>query len=72
MIDEALVGVDAADVNDTTDGAVVSTAMLLVSAMFAPVGSDVDVIALPAVSSTVPAANDETVRSDVVWLEPTV
>ena len=68
----AFVGDDCAEVNDTTDGAVVSIAMSLVSAMFAPAGSVVDVIAFPAVSSTVPTVYEETVRSDVVWLAPTV
>ena len=51
----ALVGVDCDEVNDTTVGDVVSMAMLLVSAMFAPVGSAVDDIAFPARSATVPA-----------------
>ena len=67
-----MVGLDWLDVNETTDGTVVSTAILLVSAMFAPVGKAVDVIALPAASRTVPTVNEDTVRSEVVWFAPTV
>ena len=52
--DVAWVAAACADVNETIEGDVVSTAMLLVSAMFAPAGSVVDVIALPARSLTVP------------------
>ena len=62
--DVALVGVDWADVNDVTLGAVVSMTIAYEPAMLlVPVGTDVDVIALPAVSRTVPMVKLETVRS---------
>ena len=54
MNDVELLAPDVVDVNETTDGTVVSMAMLLVSAMLAPLGSVVDVMALPARSATVP------------------
>ena len=49
-----------------TVGAVVSMTIAFVFATFAPAGSAVDVIALPAVSATVPMVKLVTVRSDVV------
>jgi hypothetical protein len=49
-----------------TEGAVVSIMIALRSAMLAPAGSVVDTIALPAVSTTVPAVKLATVRSDEV------
>ena len=64
MNDVALVGVDWAEVNDVTLGAVVSMKIAYEPAMLlVPVGTDVDVIALPAVSRTVPMVKVETVRS---------
>ena len=56
-----------------TVGAVVSITIALAPAMlFVPVGTVVDVIALPAVSATVPIVKLETVRSDEVCDAPTV
>ena len=52
--DDAFVGVVCADVNEETDGPVVSMMMLLVSAMLAPDGRVVEVMALPEGSATVP------------------
>ena len=50
-----------------TVGAVVSIIIALAAAiLFAPVGTVVDVIALPAVSATVPIVNEFTVKSDDV------
>ena len=69
----ALVGVDCADVKLDTVGAVVSTTIALAPAMlFRPDGTVVDVIALPAVSATVPIVKLETVRSEDVSDAPTV
>ena len=66
-------GVDCADVKLDTVGAVVSITIALTPAMlFTPVGTVVDVIALPAVSATVPIVKLETVRSDDVCDAPTV
>ena len=48
---------------DDTVGAVVSITIALASATLEPIGSAVDVIALPAVSATVPMVKLETVRS---------
>ena len=50
--------------NDDTVGAVVSTTIALAPAMlFRPDGAVVEVIALPAVSATVPMVKLETVKS---------
>ena len=66
-------GVDCADVKLDTVGAVVSTTIALTPAMlFPPDGTVVDVIALPAVSATVPIVKLETARSDDVCDAPTV
>ena len=54
MNDVELLDPEVADVKETTDGEVVSIAMLLVSAILAPLGNVVDVMALPARSATVP------------------
>ncbi len=68
-----LVGEACADVNDETVGAVVSTTSALAFAtLFALSGIEFDVIALPAVSRTVPMVNDVTVRLDVVSVASTV
>ena len=65
--DEEFVGDDCDDENDDTVGAVVSITIALLPAMlFAPEGTDVDVIAFPAVSATVPIVNELTVKSDDV------
>ena len=70
---DAFVGVDCADVKLETVGAVVSTTIAFAPAMLlAPEGTVVDVIALPAVSATVPIVKLETVRSDDVCDAPTV
>ena len=70
---DAFVGVDCADVKLDTVGAVVSTTIAFDPAMLlAPVGTVVDVIALPAVSATVPIVKLETVRSDEFCEAPTV
>ena len=62
--DVAFVGDAWALVKLDTDGAVVSTTIAFAPAMlFAPVGTVVDVIALPAVSATVPIVKLDTVRS---------
>ena len=51
-------------VNDDTVGAVVSITIAFAPAMLlVPLGAVVDVIALPAVSATVPIVKLETVRS---------
>ena len=64
MNDVALVGVDWAEVNDVTLGDVVSMTIAYEPAMLlVPVGTAVDVIALPAVSRTVPMVKLETVKS---------
>jgi hypothetical protein len=69
----ALVGVDCADEKLDTVGAVVSITIALAPAiLLAPDGTVVDVIALPAVSATVPIVKLETVRSDDVCDAPTV
>ena len=69
----AFVGVDCVDVKLDTVGAVVSTTIALAPAMLlAPDGTVVDVIALPAVSATVPIVKLDTVRSDDVSDAPTV
>ena len=61
---DAFVGDEAADVNDETVGAVVSMMIALAPSMlFVPDGTVVDVIALPAVSATVPIVKLDTVRS---------
>lgn len=64
IIPDVDVTTDAANV---TVGAVVSTIIALAPAiLLAPVGTVVDVIALPAVSATVPIVNELTVKSDDV------
>jgi hypothetical protein len=69
----APVGVAVTAVKLDTVGAVVSITIALEPAMlFAPVGTVVDVIALPAVSATVPIVKLDTVRSDEVSPAPTV
>jgi hypothetical protein len=69
----ALVGVDCADVNDETVGAVVSITIAFAPAMlFTPVGTVVDVIALPAVSATVPIVKLDTVKSAEFCADATV
>jgi hypothetical protein len=56
-----------------TVGAVVSTTIALAPAMLlAPVGTVVEVIALPAVSATVPIVKLDTVRSAEDWPDATV
>jgi hypothetical protein len=70
---DAFVGDETAEVNDETVGAVVSTTIALAPAMLlAPDGTVVDVIALPAVSATVPIVKLDTVKSADVWLLATV
>ena len=70
---DAFVGDETADVNDDTVGAVVSTTIALAPAMlFTPVGTVVDVIALPAVSATVPIVKLDTVRSAEFCVAATV
>jgi len=72
MLDE-FVGDETADVNDDTVGAVVSMTIALAPAMLlVPDGTVVEVIALPAVSATVPIVKLDTVRSDDVCDAPTV
>ena len=57
----------AADAANVTVGAVVSMTIAFAPAMLlAPVGTVVDVIALPVVSATVPIVNELTVKSDDV------
>jgi hypothetical protein len=59
--------------NDDTVGATPSTTIALAPAMLlAPVGTVVEVIALPAVSATVPIVKLDTVKSADVWLLATV
>jgi hypothetical protein len=61
------------DENDETVGAVVSITIAFAPAMlFTPVGTVVDVIALPAVSATVPIVKLETVRSAEFCADVTV
>jgi hypothetical protein len=55
------------DEKDAMVGAVVSTTTLLESAMFAPLGKSVDVIALPAPSATVPMVKLSTFNIAAVW-----
>jgi hypothetical protein len=70
---DAFVGDEAADVNDATVGATPSTTIALAPAiLFAPVGTVVEVIALPAVSATVPIVKLDTVRSAEDWPDATV
>jgi hypothetical protein len=68
-----LVGVEFAEVNDTTVGAVVSMTIADVPAMlFDPEGTAVEVMALPAASATDVMVNDDTVRSADVSPAPMV
>ena len=58
---------EAEEAANVTVGAVVSIIIALAPAiLLAPVGTVVDVIALPAVSTTVPIVNELTVKSDDV------
>jgi hypothetical protein len=70
---DAFVGDAAAEVNDDTVGAVVSTTIAFAPAiLLAPDGTVVDVIALPAVSASVPIVKLDTVKSDEFCEAPTV
>jgi hypothetical protein len=61
------------DANVTTVGATASITIALAPAiLLVPVGTVVDDIALPAVSSTVPMVNEETVKSADDWPAATV
>ena len=61
------------EVNAVTVGVMPSITMADAPAMLLePLGTVVEVIALPAVSRTVPMVNDDTVRSDEVCDAPTV
>ena len=64
---------DVLDVNETMVGAVVSITTAVPGPMaFAPDGNAVEVMALPAVSSTVPTTNEVTVRSAELIPDATV